>query len=194
MNQKSQQKINRILETFDAFNPLSVRLILIEKKAKSAGIEAEPRIPFIRGINNSTLETLDARFFDIMRSQTALTIPDLSAAALFAGLNLPDAKACFYSLNSMNGYAGFIWVVFRADQDESLVRLTASLCEWILDELNAACQANLTTQTLANTYVEFLDNLNSPAMIYIPATAMTAANVSFESIPRKKAFFDAFRA
>ncbi len=194
MNQKTQLKINRILDTLDVFNPISVRLILIGKNAAGAGSNGESRIPFIRGNNNSTLETLDARFLEIMRAQTALTIPDLSGSALFSGLNLLNTKAFFYALNTLNGYVGFIWIIFRMDQDDRLVKLTESLCEWILDELNATIQSNLTTQTLANTYVEFLDNLNAPAMIYIPATAMTAANVSFESIPQKKSFFNAFRA
>lgn len=194
MNQKTQLKINRILDTIDAFNPISVRLILIEKNANGVGSNEESRIPFIRGNNNSTMESLDARLLEIMRTQTALAIPDLSAPPLFTGLNLSDAKAFIASLHSLNGYVGFIWVILRADQDDTIVKLTESLCEWILDELNATIQSNLTTQTLANTYVEFLDNLNAPAMVYIPATAMTAANVSFESISQKKAFFDAFRA
>ena len=79
------------------------------------------------------------------------------------------------------------------DRDERLPKLTASICEWIVDEISASHQNDLTTQMLANTYVEFLDSLNSPAMIYIPASSLTAANVTFETLPQKVAFYNAFR-
>ena len=98
------------------------------------------------------------------------------------------------SIFANKAYAGFAWLIYRLeDRDERLPKLTASICEWIVDEISVSRQNDLTTQMLANTYVEFLDSLNSPAMIYIPASSLTAANVTFEALPQKVAFYNAFR-
>ena len=90
MNQKQQQKINRMLDTLFAFNPVSLRLILIDSNGKSGkGVKkGEKHYPFIKGTNNSLLETLDLKFLEIMRSQTELTIPDISKSAPFSGIFL----------------------------------------------------------------------------------------------------------
>lgn len=196
MNQKQQQKINRMLDTLFAFNPVSLRLILIDSNGKSGkGVKKrEKHYSFIKGTNNSLLETLDLKFLEIMRSQTELTIPDISKSAPFSGLTMTGCGAFFCSIFANKAYAGFAWLIYRLeDRDERLPKLTASICEWIVDEISVSRQNDLTTQMLANTYVEFLDSLNSPAMIYIPASSLTAANVTFEALPQKVAFYNAFR-
>lgn len=154
MNQKQQQKINRMLDTLFAFNPVSLRLILIDSNDKSGkGVKKrEKRYSFLRGSNNSLLEALDLKFSEIMRSQTELTIPDISRSELFSGLTMTGCGAFFCSIFANKAYAGFVWLIYRLeDRDERLPKLTASICEWIVDEISVSRQNDLTTQMLANT-------------------------------------------
>lgn len=190
MNRKTQEKLNHIVDVLFAFQPTSVRLLLPDANESK---NAKP-ISMIRGLNNTELEVLDNRLLTIMRNQNELIIPDLEKSPLFTNLSIPKSRASLHSLRTDAGFAGILWLITPQDHPvASLSETVVTLSDCIVTELNGLVRNDLTATMLANNYVEFLDNQNTPAMIYLPAESQTATNMAFESLADKDRFFKAFR-
>ena len=107
-----ERNIRTILDTVSFLNPISVRMILNRNTGRS---EPEDLRLYSIGRSNNAIESVDSRFYGIMRTQRILKIPSLQQSTLLSNLSFGDGSAIFFPVNSRYGYCGFIWACFRSD-------------------------------------------------------------------------------
>lgn len=186
-----ERNIRTILDTVSFLNPISVRMILNRNTGRS---EPEDLRLYSIGRSNSAVESVDSRFYGIMRTQRVLKIPSLQQSSLLSNLALGDGSAIFFPVNSRYGYCGFIWACFRSDDFSDVISDSfVGCCEWVELLIQRWLDSELNVQKLANQYVDLLERLKIPALILISPDRLLVSNPSFEGMKEKEAFLTALR-
>ena len=186
-----EHDVRTVLDTIEFLNPISARMILNRNAGKT---DAEDLRLYSIGRTNNALESVDTRFYGIMRTQRILQIPSLRQSSLLSHLAFGEGSAIFFPLNTRFGYCGFIWACFREDDfSEKISESFIGCCEWTELLLQKWLDSELSVQNQANHYVDLLERLKIPALILINPDRVLISNPSFEAMKDKEAFITALR-
>lgn len=186
-----ENNIRTILDTIEFLGPVSVRVIVNRNAGKK---EVEDLRLYSRGRTNNAYESIDSRFYNIMRTQRILQIPSIEQSSLLKSLNFGEGSAVFFPLNSRFGYCGFIWACFRSETfTEKISDSLVGCCEWVELVMQKWLESELSVQSQANHYVDLLERLKIPALILINPDRLLISNPSFESMKDKEAFLSLLR-
>ena len=186
-----EKNIRSILDTIEFLEPVSVRVIVNRNAGRSDG---EDLRLYSIGRTNNAFESIDSRFFGIMRTQKILQIPSIKQSTLLSNLLFGEGSAIFFPLNSRYGYCGFIWACFRAETfTDKISDSFIGCCEWVEMVLQKWLEGELSVQNQANQYVDLLERLKIPSVILIQPDRLLVSNPSFESMKDKEAFITVLR-
>ncbi len=186
-----EKKIRTILDTIALLKPISVRIIL-NRNAGHSGSE-DLRL-YSSGKTNAAFESIDSRFFGIMRTQKVLHIPSIQQSTLLSNLAFGEGSAIFFPLNSRFGYCGFIWACFPSDTYTDRVDDTfLGCCEWAELLLKNWLEDEISVQNQANHFVDLMERLNLPALILLLPERLLFSNPSFEGMKEKEQFLNTLR-
>ncbi len=187
-----EKNVRTILDTLELLQPISVRVILNRNMGRA---EAEDLMLYYCGKTNPSFETIDSRFYGIMKTQkNTLRIPSVSQSTLLSALSIDDGSAVFVSLRTTYGYAGFVWACFESiAAAEKAGDIFLNCCESIELRLQRRLDDDLQTHTLANHFAELLEKLKLPALILLLPERVMVSNPSFESLKDKAGILNAIR-
>ena len=186
-----ENNIRTILDTINFLDPVSVRVIVNRNAGRSEG---EDLRLYSIGRTNNAFESIDSRFYEIMRTQKILKIPSIKQSTLLSSLLFGEGSAIFFPLNSRYGYCGFIWSCFRADIfSEKISDSFIGCCEWVEMLMQKWLEGELSVQSQANQYVDVLERLKIPGVILINPDRLLVSNPSFESMKDKESFLTVLR-
>lgn len=186
-----ERDVRTVLDTIEFLNPISARMILNRNAGRT---DADDLRLYSIGRTNNALESVDTRFYGIMRTQKILQIPSLRQSALLSHLSFGEGSAIFFPLNTRFGYCGFIWACFREnDFSEKISDSFIGCCEWTELLIQKWLDSELSVQNQANHYVDLLERLKIPALILIHPDRILISNPSFEAMKDKEAFITALR-
>ena len=186
-----EKSIRTVLDTIGLLDPVSVRVILNRNAGRP---ETEDLRLYSIGKTSAVFESVDSRFYGIMRTQKILKIPSIRQSALLSNLGFGEGSAVFYPLNSRFGYCGFIWACFMPDvYGEKANDIFIGCCEWVSALLRKWLDDEISVQNQANQYVDLMERLNIPALILIMPDRIMLSNPSFEGMKEKESFLNALR-
>lgn len=186
-----ESNIRTILDTINFLNPVSVRVIVNRNAGRK---DPEDLRLYSIGRTNNAFESIDSRFYGIMRTQRILQIPSIQQSSLLSSLNFGEGSAVFFPINSRYGYCGFIWACFYADSfTEKISDSLIGCCEWVEMVIQRWLEDEFSVQSQANHYVDLLERLKIPALVLINPDRILISNPSFESMKEKETFLNLLR-
>ena len=186
-----ENNIRTILDTIDFLGPVAARVVVNRNAGRA---EPEDLRLYSLGRTNNAYESIDSRFYSIMRTQRVLQIPSIQQSSLLSALNFGEGSAVFFPLNTRYGYCGFIWACFQADRfTEKVSDSFIGCCEWVELVIQKWLEAELNVQTQANHYVDLMERLKIPALILIEPDRLLISNTSFENMKDKESFLNLLR-
>ena len=186
-----ENSIRTILSTIDLLGAVTVRVIL-NRNAGQPG--AEDLRLYSSGKGGAACESVDSRFYGIMRTQKALSIPSIQNSSLLSGVAFGDGAAIFYPVNSRFGYCGFIWACFPSEKfTEKNAEIFTGCCEWAALKVQDWLAENLDIRDRAQQYVDLLERLKIPALVLLEPEQLLFSNPSFERMKDMDTFLAALR-
>ncbi len=187
-----ENNIRTILDTLELLQPISVRVILNRNMGRA---DAEDLMLYYCGKTNPSFESIDSRFYGIMKTQkNTLRIPSVGQSTLLSSLSIDDGSAVFVPLRTTYGYAGFVWACFEnIAAAEKAGDIFLNCCESIALRLQRRLDDDLKAHTLANHFAELLEKLKLPALILLLPDRVSVSNPSFEALKDKAGILNAIR-
>lgn len=192
MEKETDKKLKAVLDTTQFLNPISMRLILNEMTGQ---INKEEIKTWFIGKNNEAFLETDYQFYRIMKSQSTIVIPSVEQSRLLSNLEVEKSAAIFAPIRSEFGYCGCFWACFEEkDFNERTQILFGNFQDWITEIITNDLRDNFGIQIIASRYSDFLEQLNTPALIVIQPDKISISNPLFEAMHFKEKVIQMIRS
>lgn len=184
MDRETEKKLKAVLDTAQLLSPISIRLILNEKIGQ---LKTEELKTWFSGRNTDAFQETDYQFYRIMKSQSTIVIPSVEQSRLLSNLSVEKSAAIFCPIQSEYGYCGCFWGCFaESNFNDRIPVLFSNFCNWIVEIIANSLKEDFDIQAIASRYADFLEQLNTPALIVVNPDQISISNPLFESMHFKE--------